>query len=114
MVERCQATAASGKPCSATPRPGRSFCLWHDPAAEEDRRELSRKGGRARSNASRAKKAFPAGLTTGEVQGYLATALKGVLVGRFTPGQANAVASAGPGDCERQGSDRNRGTARRA
>lgn len=80
-------------PCSATPRPGRPFCLWHDPEAGEARRELSRKGGKGRSNAARARKAYPAALTVGEVQGYLAATLKGVMLGRFTPGQGNAVAA---------------------
>ena len=68
--DRCQATAASGKTCSATPRPGRSYCLWHDPAAAEERRELARRGGAGRSNAARARKALPAeALTLREGQG---------------------------------------------
>ncbi len=92
--ERCQATAASGQPCSATPRPGRPYCLWHDPEAGEARRELSRKGGAARSNRARAKKRLPAeSLTLQEVQGLLSVALKGVLAGRIEPGIANASAN---------------------
>lgn len=93
-AERCQATAASGQPCSATPRPGRPYCIWHDPDAAEQRRELSRRGGRARSNLARAKKHLPAGvMTVDELRGVLGLTIKGVLGGRVEPGVGSSVAA---------------------
>jgi hypothetical protein len=94
--DRCQATAASGKPCSAAARPGRAYCLWHDPQADAERRELSRKGGQGRSNAARARKALPAeDLTLREVQRVLCRVLKDVTCGRAEPGVATAAATVG-------------------
>ena len=92
--DRCQAIAASGQPCSATPRPGRPFCLWHDPEAEEQRRELSRRGGAARSNRARAAKQVPADvLTIDELRGLLGQTIKAVIAGRVEPGVGNSVAA---------------------
>ncbi len=91
-AERCQATAASGKLCSATPRPGRPWCLWHDPEAAEQRRELSRKGGVARSNRARARATLGAPLAPAEVQAILGRVLKDVVGGKIEPGVATAAA----------------------
>ncbi len=94
--ERCQATAASGQPCSATPRPGRPFCLWHDPEAEEARRELSRKGGAARSNRARAAKRLPPeAMSLTELQGVLSSVLRDVIAGKTEPGVGNCAAGLG-------------------
>ena len=94
--ERCQATAASGKPCSATPRPGHPYCLWHDPAAADERRELSRKGGHGRSNAARARRTLPHDvLTPADLQGVLGRTLRGLIAGKVEPGVANAAANLG-------------------
>ena len=94
--DRCQATAASGKPRSATPRPGSRFCLWHDPRAAEERRELSRKGGHGRSNAARARRGLPGEvLTPAELQGVLGRTLRGLVAGEVEPGVANAAANLG-------------------
>ncbi len=93
-AEPCQAIAANGKPCAATPRPGRPYCLWHDPEAVETRRELSRKGGQGRSNAARLRKALPVEtLTLGDVQGVLGKVLKDCTGGQIEPGVANAAAN---------------------
>jgi hypothetical protein len=48
-VERpvCQATAASGQPCRATPRAETGFCIYHDPEYAEQQRENVRAGGLA-------------------------------------------------------------------
>jgi len=92
--DRCQATAANGQPCSAKPRPGRPLCLWHDPEADEKRREISRKGGAARSNAAKARKQLPANvLTASEWQDLVGTVAKGVITGKLSPGVGQAVAS---------------------
>jgi hypothetical protein len=94
MDKRCKATTVSGAPCSAQPVRPSGYCYWHDPGASADRAEGRRQGGKARSNASRARKRMAAeALTPGELQGYVAVALKGVMVGSITPGVANAVAS---------------------
>ncbi len=92
--ERCAAIAASGQPCSAVPRPGRPFCLWHDPEATEARREISRKGGQGRSNRARTRKQLGTdALSMPEVAGLLSLTLRGVIAGRFEPGVGNSVAS---------------------
>ena len=91
--ERCQATANSGKPCSASPRPGRPFCLWHDDEAVAERQAISRKGGAARSNRARARRKFASSaLESDQVLGLLSIALQDVLAGRLEPGVASAAA----------------------
>jgi hypothetical protein len=94
MADRCQATAASGNPCSATPRPGRPYCLWHDPQAEGLRRDLSRKGGAARSNRAKARKQMTdAALAPAELQGLIGATIRSVLAGKKSPGIGQAIAS---------------------
>lgn len=94
MAAMCEATAASGQPCSAPARPGRRWCIWHDPAAAAERREMSRKGGTARSSKSRARKQFVDGvLAPAEIEGLLGATIRGVLSGKIDPGVANAVAN---------------------
>ena len=93
-ADRCQATAASGQPCSAPPRPGRPYCLWHDPEADTQRRELSRRGGQARSNAARARKKLPAGvLSNDELRGVVGQTIADVRSGKVEPGVGSSVAS---------------------
>jgi len=92
--DRCQATANSGKPCSATARAGRPFCVWHDPLAADERLELSRRGGAARSNAARARKQLPADPLSGEqLVSYLSVVFKGVISGRLEPRVGTAAAT---------------------
>jgi hypothetical protein len=94
MAGRCQATAASGSPCSATPRPGRPYCLWHDDQAEEERREFSRKGGRQRSNQARARRALPTDpKDLGDVRRVLGRALVGLERGELDPARGSAMAA---------------------
>ena len=70
------------------------MCRWHHPALESRRAEERRKGGAARSNASRARRRMAAeAMTPNEVQGFIAVAMRGVTVGSITPGMATAVAS---------------------
>jgi hypothetical protein len=93
-AEQCQANARSGQPCGAKPRPGRPFCLWHDPEAEELRRDISRKGGYASSNRARARKALPAEpLTNVELHAWLGVVFRGVIGGKIEPGVATASAT---------------------
>lgn len=94
MVEKCAATAASGKPCSALARPGSRFCRWHDQseAAVEERREASRRGGHARSAVNRALTAGE-GVSLRDVQQRLAGVAVLLSEGKFDPAAASAMAS---------------------
>jgi hypothetical protein len=93
-AERCQARTKEGKPCSATPRPGRFYCLWHDPEAADERRRNAAKGGRSRSNLARLKRALPSErLDFGDVQGVLGAVLRDLLAGTLDPPVANAAAN---------------------
>jgi hypothetical protein len=68
--------------------------LWHDPQAEEKRREISRKGGQASSNKARALKSLPAeGLTNEQLHAHLSTVFVGVIAGKVAPGVATASAT---------------------
>ena len=92
--EQCTATTSGGAPCHAVARPGSRWCLFHDPNAAEERRAYSRKGGAARSNRARARKALPVeAMTLSEVQGTLGKVLKDVVGGKIEPGVASAAAS---------------------
>ena len=57
MVERCKATNANGSPCGAQAQ-GNGLCRWHDPVRAAEMVEARRKGGQAKSNKVRAKKAM--------------------------------------------------------
>ena len=95
MATGCQGRNRAGESCSAAVyRDG--WCRWHLPGeqAEAQRREWARKGGEGRSNRARLRREMvEAALSPAELQGYLAVALRGVLVGKYTPGQATAVAA---------------------
>src|SRR5829696_2011348 len=91
--ERCQATAKSGSPCTAMTRPGRQWCLWHDPDAQEQRAEIARKGGAARSTKARAEKELMGALTADELGSALSLAFMRVLNGKTDPKIGVAAAS---------------------
>jgi hypothetical protein len=94
MHSRCSGTNRDGGPCNAEVRPERAWCRWHDPELEADRAVWRRKGGEARSNKARAKKALPdAVLSPAELQGVLSQAIRDVLTGTLEPGPANAAAA---------------------
>ena len=96
MVSRCNGTNTAGGPCEAQPVRSSGFCYWHDPSLASERHANRRRGGSARSNAARAKKALPdTVLSPAEIQGMLGLALRDVLAGRLEPGVANAAASLG-------------------
>src|SRR5215203_3242503 len=91
---RCTAMTNAGKPCSAQARAGRSYCLWHDPEAEAERRQNAAKGGKSRSNLSRLKRSLPTeSLDFGDVQGVLGVVLRDLLAGKLDPPVANAAAN---------------------
>lgn len=93
-AQRCQGTNATGEPCSARPVLADGYCYWHSPARAAERAENNRKGGQARSNKARTRKAYITGdLSLLEVRGLLSVALKDVLNGDCEPGRAQAAAS---------------------
>ena len=90
---RCQAIAKSGKPCSASPLPDSPWCLFHAPEAAEARRAAGQKGGRAPSNAARARRQLPEAMDAAELAGWLATLFKGVMAGKVEPKVGTAAAA---------------------
>ncbi len=95
MVTKCKATTAAGAPCTAQPLRADGFCFWHSPAVAAERQAGRRRGGRARSNANRARKDLPPALTPAELQQVLGSVLRGVIGGRVAPNVANAWAALG-------------------
>lgn len=91
--QRCRATARNGKPCSAV-AVADGLCAWHSPAWAEKRRAWSAAGGRARSNAARAKKALPKDVQdVTQIRAMLGRTIKGLMGGTIEPGVATAIAS---------------------
>ena len=93
MTAKCQGITKGGSRCGRPVLAGRPFCLMHDPASTDVRREAGRKGGHARSNAARAAKAMPAALTSDELLVTLSRAIDKVEKGELDPGPANAISS---------------------
>ena len=94
MLRRCKAKNSGGSPCSATPVRADGYCWWHSPALAKERDEARRRGGAARSNASRAKKQLPAGvLSNDQLRGVLGVTIAKVLNGAVEPGVGSSVAS---------------------
>ncbi len=91
---RCSGTNRDGAACKAAARPGTGWCLAHDPARVADLAAWRRRGGHARSNANRARKAL-AGDTRDllDVKVRLLDALERVADGRLEPGPAQAMAA---------------------
>lgn len=91
---KCQGTNRDGDPCSATPQPGKQWCVWHDPDRAEERAQWNREAGRAKSHKVQArKKVLTAGLDLGEIDAALCKALLDVLKGSLEPGVATAAAT---------------------
>lgn len=88
-MDSCRATTKEGKPCGATPRPGREWCAWHDPDLAARRDEWNRAGGQGKSNVNRARKRLPSDLQ--DVAGIILKALRDVEAGDLAPAQASAM-----------------------
>ena len=95
MDARCKATTVAGSPCSARPVREDGYCWWHSPALEAERLAGRVRGGKAKSNAARARKDLPPAMTTAELQQVLGGVLRGTLAGRIAPHVANACAALG-------------------
>lgn len=93
-TSQCQGTNQSGDPCSATPRAGKAWCLWHDPELAEQRTQWNREAGKAKSNTRRAsRQVFAAARDLKEVDAQLCGAFTDVLDGRLPPGVGTAAAT---------------------
>ena len=94
MVARCAGTNRDGTPCSASPRPSSTWCVWHDPATKGKRSEWSKRGGQARSNKARAAKALPTELMSNdEIAAWLTIQFRKLITGQIEPGIATASAT---------------------
>ena len=94
MQRTCSGTTKAGLPCKAKALPDSAFCIAHDPTKVTQLAEWRRKGGYAKSNRSRAKKALPADpLTNEELHAWLGLVFKGVISGKIEPGVATASAT---------------------
>src|SRR5215217_1261234 len=93
MAARCSAIARSGNRCSSPVLPGSTFCFVHDPAAADRRREASKKGGKARANAERAKKLMPPAMSAEDLAGWLSLLFTNVMTGRIEPKIGTACAT---------------------
>lgn len=95
MVTRCLAKNSTGKPCSAYVRPGETWCRWHDPEREAERKQWRVKGGKNKSNIARLRKLWSEEhLEPAEVTGLLSAALIAAYEGALEPGVLSAIASA--------------------
>lgn len=96
MVDKCSAITRAGNQCRSKPLPGKTWCMSHDPALADKRREANRAGGAARSNARRAAKAWAAiGKEIGneDLPAILRSCMVAVRDKSMEPNQANAIAT---------------------
>ncbi len=93
MVEKCSATNANGSACGSQAQ-GNGLCRWHDPVRAAEMVEARRKGGQAKSNKVRARKAMVDGaLSPAELEGLLGITMSAVLNGHKEPAIGNAIAN---------------------
>ena len=93
MPSQCTGRNKDGSPCNAQAwRDG--LCRWHHPDLEPQRAEERRRGGHARSNAARARKALAGNIRDmTDVKARLMIALVKVEGGELESGPANAMAN---------------------
>ncbi len=93
MPSQCTGHNKDGAPCSAQAWKHK-LCRWHHPDLEAQRAEERRRGGHARSNAARARKALAGNIRDmTDVKARLMVALAKVEEGELEPGPANAMAN---------------------
>ena len=91
MDARCKALNAAGTPCGAQARPDlQGYCPWHAPELEAERVTWRKRGGHARSNANRARKAMK---SAADVTPVLWTALNDLAAGTLEPARGTAMAA---------------------
>ncbi len=86
----CSATRRDGLPCRGIAYKG-GFCMAHDPALANKRREAARLGGKGKARIARLGKLVPPRLIA--VYDHLEEALGQVHKGELSPQQATAMAS---------------------
>ena len=94
MVEKCTAITLEGKRCTVSPLPNSQWCRHHDPALAQQRAEMRRRGGEARSNARRAVAQWKAAgleMDTSDLPAILRSCLFSVKAGAMEPGVASAI-----------------------
>jgi hypothetical protein len=90
---QCAAITRGGSRCASAVLAGSRYCWTHDPAAADRRREASKKGGKARANAERARKQIPAAMDAETLAGWLSLLFTNVMAGRIEPKIGTACAS---------------------
>jgi|SRR5215211_6613670 len=94
MQQQCSGITKAGGRCRGRALPGSAYCIAHDPARVVELAEYRRQGGKAKSNAARARREIErAALTPNELQGILGVTIKAVLAGAKPPGIGQAVAA---------------------
>jgi hypothetical protein len=90
---QCAAITRGGSRCASAVLAGSLYCWTHDPAAADRRREASKKGGKARANAERAKKLIPEAMSAEDLAGWLSLLFTNVMTGRIEPKIGTACAT---------------------
>ena|SRR5215218_4838110 len=90
---QCAAITRGGSRCASAVLGGSRYCWTHDPAAADRRREASKKGGKARANAERAKKLIPEAMSADDLAGWLSLLFTNVMTGRIEPKIGTACAT---------------------
>src|SRR5579885_2882771 len=85
----CAAMKRDGRPCTAAPLPGPTYCFGHDPAKAAERADARLRGGYGRSTAARASRHLPEHLRG--VQERLLRLMDDVETGRIPPRAAEVV-----------------------
>lgn len=94
MPVTCSAITKGGSRCSRPALAGKQHCLMHDAGSIELRREASRKGGYARSNAERARKALLPALTSEDLLVTLSEVIRKAEKSEIEPGVVNCISGA--------------------
>lgn len=92
----CRGTTAGGSPCKNDATPGSLYCAWHDPQRVQERKEWSRKGGRASSTQKRLSRLIQDAdeLSTGDCLRLVSGAMMMLMEGTLDPSHLSALASA--------------------
>lgn len=96
MQPTCKATTKAGTPCRSWAAGPSGYCLMHDPARANERRQAQQAGGSARSSARRAARQWAAigeQVSTADLPAMLRACMIAVRDGELEPSQASAIAN---------------------